>query len=133
MTDYVTDTHALIWYLTNSPRLGSEARVAFDACDQGEAVIYVPTICLVEMIYLIEKGRIPNNMMALLEVELKAGTSGLILVDLTADVAKQVEKVIREDIPDLPDRIISATALSLKLTLITRDRKIQMSGLKTIW
>lgn len=58
MTDCVTDTHALIWYLTNSPRLGSEARAAFDACDKGEAVIYVPIICLVEMVYLIEKGRI---------------------------------------------------------------------------
>lgn len=72
-------------------------------------------------------------MMSLLEGELKAGTSGLILADLTADVAKHVEKVIRDDIPDLPDRIISATALSLKLPLITRDRKIQLSGLKTIW
>ncbi len=40
MSDYVTDTHALIWYLENSPRLGSQARAAFDACDQGEARIY---------------------------------------------------------------------------------------------
>ena len=133
MADYVTDTHALIWYLENSPRLGSGARAAFDACDEGKANIYVPTICLVEMVYLIEKGRIPSNMMALLDEELKAGTSGLMLADLTADVAKAVEKVMRDDIPDLPDRIISATALSLKLPLISRDRKIQLSGLKTIW
>jgi len=133
MADYVTDTHALIWYLENDSRLGPNARLAFDACDQGETVIYVPTICLVEMVYLIEKGRIPEKMMALLENELRAGTSGLMLADLTADIAKAVEKVIREDIPDLPDRIIAATALSLKLPLITRDRKIQLSGLKTIW
>ena len=133
MTDYVTDTHALIWYLENSPRLGSKARAAFEACDQGETTIYVPTICLVEMVYLIEEGRIPEKLMALLEEELRAGSSGLMLADLTADVAKAVEKVMRDDIPDLPDRIISATALSLKLPLITRDRKIQLSGLKTIW
>ncbi len=133
MTDYVTDTHALIWYLEDSPRLGSAARVAFDACDQGENVIYIPTICLVEMVYLIEKGRIPQEMMVLLEKELKAGTSGLQLADLNIDVVNKVEKVIRDDIPDLPDRIIAATALALKLPLITRDRKIQLSGLKTIW
>ena len=72
-------------------------------------------------------------MMTLLEEELKAGTSGLMLADLTADVAKQVEKVMRDDIPDLPDRIIAATALALKLPLLTRDRKIQLSDLKTIW
>jgi len=33
MTDYVADTHALIWYLENSPRLGPQARAAFEACD----------------------------------------------------------------------------------------------------
>lgn len=55
MSDYVTDTHALIWYLENSPRLGSQARAAFDACDRGEIQIYVPTICLIEIVYLMEK------------------------------------------------------------------------------
>ncbi len=29
MPDVVTDTHALIWYLEDSPRLGPDARSAF--------------------------------------------------------------------------------------------------------
>ncbi|MEW6288157.1 MAG: type II toxin-antitoxin system VapC family toxin [Chloroflexota bacterium] len=133
MASYVTDTHALIWYLENDPRLGPNARIAFDSCDQGEAVIYIPTICLVEIVYLMEKGRIPSKMVTLLEEELRAGTTGFMLADLTLDVAKAVGAVIRGDIPDLPDRIIAATALSLKVPLITRDKKIRLSGLKTIW
>ena len=40
MTDYVADTHALIWYLTDSDQLGPAASAAFDACDAGEAAIY---------------------------------------------------------------------------------------------
>jgi hypothetical protein len=32
MPDTVTDTHSLIWYIEDSPRLGSAAREAFDAC-----------------------------------------------------------------------------------------------------
>ena len=52
MSDMVTDTHALIWYLTDDPRLGPAAGLAFDACDRGEGIIYVPTICLVEILYL---------------------------------------------------------------------------------
>jgi PIN domain nuclease of toxin-antitoxin system len=64
MSDAVTDTHGLIWYLENSPRLGSSASKTFDACDRGEAIIYVPTICLVEIIYLQEKGRIPTDLLA---------------------------------------------------------------------
>lgn len=62
MTDYVADTHSLIWYLEDSPRLSSGARECFDACDRGEVIINVPTICLVEIIYLQEKGRIPEEM-----------------------------------------------------------------------
>ncbi len=35
--------------------------------------------------------------------------------------------------PDMPDRIIGATALHLGLPLITRDGKIRASDLRTIW
>lgn len=35
--------------------------------------------------------------------------------------------------PDMPDRIIAGTALHLKLPLITRDHKIQLSQIDTIW
>jgi PIN domain nuclease of toxin-antitoxin system len=133
MTDYVADTHALIWYLENSPRLGSQARAAFDACDRGEIRIYVPTICLVEIVYLMEKGRVSPDMKSMLDEELKSGESGLVLVDLNADVADQTANILRDDIPDLPDRVIAATALALNLSLISRDRKIVLSGLETIW
>jgi len=42
MLDAATDTHGLIWYLEDSPRLNSSARAVFDACDQGEIVVYIP-------------------------------------------------------------------------------------------
>ena len=133
MSDYVADTHALIWYLENSPRLGSQARAAFDACDLGEIRIYVPTICLVEIVYLMEKGRISPKMKSMLDEELKSGESGLVLADLNVDVVDQIANVLRDDIPDLPDRVIAATALALNLPLISHDRKIVLSGLDTIW
>jgi len=36
---YVADTHALFWYLTASPRLGAQAKSAFDEGARGEAAI----------------------------------------------------------------------------------------------
>jgi PIN domain nuclease of toxin-antitoxin system len=133
MTDYVADTHALIWYLENSSRLGPQARAVFDACDRGEIRIYVPTICLVEIVYLMEKRRISPEMKSMLDEELKSGESGLVLADLNMDVVEQIANVLRDDIPDLPDRVIAATALALNLPLISRDQKIVLSGLETIW
>lgn len=74
MPDYVTDTHSLTWYLEDSPRPGPAARECFEACDRGESTIHVPTICLVEIIYLQEKGRIPAEMKRLLDEELRSGS-----------------------------------------------------------
>ena len=133
MPDVVTDTHALIWYLEDSPRLGPAARKAFDACDRGEAIVYVPTICLVEIVYLHEKGRIPADLKAQLDAELQAGTSGLVLTALNAEVASTVARVARDEVPDMPDRIIAATALYLGLPLISRDCRIRLSNTNTIW
>ncbi len=133
MPDAVTDTHALIWYLEDSSRLGSCARAAFDACDRGEIAIYVPTICLVEILYLQEKGRIPAHLNAELSAALEAGSTGLILVSLTPEVVDAVTRVPRSDVPDMPDRIIAATALHLDLPLISRDRAVQLSAFKTVW
>jgi len=133
MHDFVTDTHGLIWYLEDSPRLGSEASAAFDACDQGRSRIYVPTICMVEIIYLQEKGRIPADLAIKLRDELNNGRSCLTVVDLSLGVVEALTKISRAAVPDMPDRIIVATALHLNHRLISRDKKIQLSGVKTVW
>ena len=44
MNDVVTDTHALIWYLEDSPKLSASANEIFEQCDRGEITIYIPTI-----------------------------------------------------------------------------------------
>ena len=133
MPDYVTDTHGLIWYLEDSPRLGAQASACFAACDRGECIIYVSTICLVEIIYLDEKRRVPADMKMQPHAALLLGFSGIALADLTVEVASRVSAVYREQVPDMPDRIIAATALHLDLALITRDHQIKVSGINTVW
>jgi PIN domain nuclease of toxin-antitoxin system len=133
MSDVVTDTHALIWYLEDSPRLSVAANQLFDRCDRGEIIIYVPTICLVEMIYLQEKGRISSQLKTKLDRELMLGNTGMILYDLTIGVVEALATIPRDSIPDLPDRIIAATAVHLVLPLISRDSKIAASKVNAIW
>lgn len=64
MNRYVADTHALFWYLINSPELGSKARLAFDEADDGQAFIYVPAIVIAELFYLNEKKGKPLDFAA---------------------------------------------------------------------
>ncbi|MDQ2808796.1 MAG: type II toxin-antitoxin system VapC family toxin [Chloroflexota bacterium] len=133
MPSFVTDTHALIWYLTDDSQLGLQAQQAFKACDRGEGSMYVPTICLVEIVYLQEKGRIASDLSAQFSSALQSGTTGLALTDLTADIADTLRRVPRAEVPDMPDRIIAATALHLGVPLISRDRRIRLSAVATVW
>jgi predicted nucleic acid-binding protein len=59
--------------------------------------------------------------------------SALVLVPLDEAVARAVGQIPRDKVPDMPDRIIAATALHLNLPLITRDRQIQTAKIPTIW
>ena len=61
MKTYVTDTHALLWHLVGSDRLSARVRSIFRQADVNESHIIVPTIVLVEIVYLIEKARIPDE------------------------------------------------------------------------
>ncbi|HID65257.1 MAG TPA: hypothetical protein EYP49_21280 [Anaerolineae bacterium] len=55
----MSETTALFWYLTASPRLGSQAKRVFDEGVRGQAVIYVPAIVLAELYFLNEKAGRP--------------------------------------------------------------------------
>ena len=52
MSDYVTDTHALYWYLRAAPQLSAKARAIFLAGEQGQARIHIPSIVFAELYYL---------------------------------------------------------------------------------
>ena len=44
-----------------------------------------------------------------------------------------VARIPRSQVPELPDRIIAATALHLDVPLVTRDHTIQGAPVQTIW
>ena len=129
----VLRTHAAIWYLHHSNELSSAAlRFIRRAVDGGQPV-YVSAISLVETIYLVERGRLPLEALRRLEAGLKEPASGLLLQPVDEELAQAIHKVPRELVPEMPDRIIAATALCLDLPLITRDGRIASAGIKTIW
>ncbi|HRJ42879.1 MAG: type II toxin-antitoxin system VapC family toxin [Caldilineaceae bacterium] len=133
MSDYVADTHSLIWYLTSDARLGNEARKIFAAGGQGTSLIFVPTISLVEIVYLQEKHKSPATIFAQFQQAMNAQSAGLRLFALTREVVTALSRIPRQSIPDMPDRIIAATALHLNVPLISRDRRIQLSTITSVW
>jgi len=129
----VLDTHAILWYLENSRELSSVARTSIEEAIRDARDVYVSAISLVETIYLAERKRIPSPALQRLRAALADPNSGLFVAAVNTDIANALERVPRDAVPDMPDRIIAATALHLKLPLVTCDRRIQSVGIQTIW
>src|ERR1039458_7582136 len=134
MPAVVADTHAIVWYLTNSPRLSPAAAKAFDDASAAGDSILIPSISLVELTYLVEKGRVPAEARKrLVDALAQPGGGPYELAPLDGRVAAAVELIDRSVVPDMPDRIIAATALSSRAALVSRDGKIRASQVQTIW
>jgi PIN domain nuclease of toxin-antitoxin system len=129
----VADTHAALWYLAALPELSPRAKAAMEKATAEGDPILVPTICFVEATYLAEKNRIPTRALAQLERALREPGSAFEPIALTAEIAFALSKIPRSSVPDLPDRVIAATAFALGLPLVTRDGQIRASGIETIW
>ena len=54
-------------------------------------------------------------------------------VPLDEQIAMKMTEVPRQNLPDLPDRVIAATALFYNIPVLSRDSRIRSSDIKTIW
>jgi PIN domain nuclease of toxin-antitoxin system len=129
----VADTHTVLWYLYNDSRLSAGAGTLLDATDAAGDQVAVSSIALAEMVYLIEKGRIDAKALDGVLTALNRPDAMLIEVPLDQVIVRAMRRVDRGEVPDMPDRIIAATALNLGVPLISRDRKIRFSAVVTIW
>ena len=62
MSEFVTDAHPLVWHLTRDAHLSSHCQRIFVQADDGKSTVWVPAIVLVEVIYLVEKRRLPETL-----------------------------------------------------------------------
>ncbi|MCL4266076.1 MAG: PIN domain-containing protein [Anaerolineae bacterium] len=134
MNRWVTDTHALLWYLYDAQKLSVDAKEVFTKADAGEAEIIIPAIALVEIVYLAEKGRIAVDAVKNVLQLLSSHADNYAIADLNLGVAMALQMVDRAFVPDMPDRIIAATALHLNLPLLSRDGQIaSLPGITVVW
>ena len=88
---------------------------------------------IAEMIYLAEKGRILTSSVRDLHDAAVNPKVVLQFVPLDEHVATKMAEIPRQDLPDLPDRVVAATALFYKVPVLSRDRRIRALDIKTIW
>jgi PIN domain nuclease of toxin-antitoxin system len=128
----VTDTHALLFHASASPRLGRRAAAHFDRAEDRRAIVYVPAAVIWEIGLLARAGRF----------NLRRGPRDF-FGDLFSNPAYQPYDLTVAQILDADelrinrdpfDALICAAARDLGLPLMTRDVDIGKSGaVRTIW
>jgi len=128
----VTDTHALVFHAKRSFRLGRRAAAHFEACEQRQALTYVPAAVIWEVASLTRAGRIDLRRPAREFFADLFSNPSYQPYELSAEQA-----FIAADIGlgrDPFDSLIVAAAIDLALPLITRDAQILASRLvRTFW
>jgi PIN domain nuclease of toxin-antitoxin system len=128
----VTDTHALLYHVAGSPRLGKRAAAHFTACEQRKAIVYVPAAVIWEIALLARSGH----------VNLRRTVRGF-FEDLFSNPAYQPYDLSASQIYDADglrfnrdplDALICAAARDLGLPLLTRDQDIaQSAAVRVVW
>jgi PIN domain nuclease of toxin-antitoxin system len=110
MPSVVADTHALVWFLLEPRKLSAAGLTAMKQAD-AVATIYIPSVVLVELRYLVEKATITEQVFQFIADAIADPNTSLEVAPLDFEVAKAVGQIAKASIPDMPDRIIAATAL----------------------
>lgn len=129
----VADTHAALWYLLKNPRLSAPARKFMDDVARAGHEIGLSPVSLAEIIYLVEKNRLPLSAYEDLKAALANSDYVIQEAPFNSAVVDAMRQVSRADVPDLPDRMVAATAIFLRVPVISRDGRIRSSNTKTIW
>ncbi len=134
MSAVVADTHAIVWYLSKLEKLSETAMQSLDQASQAGQMIYLSAISIVELQYLTERNRIDPTVLSQIIKVVRSDIPSIEIISLGLDIGETLRHIDRDVVPDMPDRIIAATALFLKLPLVTCDHKIQAcSAIETIW
>ncbi|OGQ23272.1 MAG: hypothetical protein A2138_13480 [Deltaproteobacteria bacterium RBG_16_71_12] len=130
LPDLVLDTHACIFALVAPHRLGRRARAAMRRVEQGRETAWIPAVVLAEVALLRELRRIDIG-----HADVRDALEEIpSLRFLPLDLPQLDEFVAAGAIREAFDRLIIAAARSVGAKLVTRDARIQESGLvQTVW
>lgn len=127
----VLDTHVWLWWASSPKKLSKAAR---EAIDRAESLAIASITCW-EVAALAEANRISLDRPVETWVEQALAESRTTALPLSSEIAVKAALLGRDGFHGDPaDRIIYATAMSLRASLITRDRRLRtFDPRRTLW
>lgn len=126
----VLDTHAWIWWASNSKKLSVRAKQSIDEADE----LGVSAISCWETAMLVQKRRLELDREVLLWLRQALALPRVTLIPLTAEIAVIAANLPKSFHGDPADRILVGSTLAHKAKLVTKDRRIRSFGeIRTMW
>ncbi len=129
----VADTHTALWHLFADAKLSRAAEDFIQAAAARRDKIAVSAISMAELVYLVEKNRLPSTAYTHLASALSNPAHVFTEAALTVEIVHSMQHVSRAEVPDMPDRIVAATAVYFKVPVLSRDARIRAANLQTVW
>lgn len=113
------DTHALIWFLEDSPQLGSQAKEILLSPDSN---LFIPVIVLCEFYYYLKKKKRLDDYSQIYQTLQK--DPRIVFLDLQPDIVSKIPFEL-----EMHDGLIAATLLVLKdVALLSTDQELKTWG-----
>ncbi len=127
------DTHVWLWWLSNPEELSAEAHRVIDQEISGNG-IFISSISTWEIALLVEKERLQLSIDVRDWVRKTESLPFVRFIPVDNTIALRSVSLPGDFHADPADRIITATALTMGIPLITKDEKIlKYPYVQTIW
>ncbi|MFK5925362.1 MAG: type II toxin-antitoxin system VapC family toxin [Desulfuromusa sp.] len=129
----VLDTHIWLWWISNPDYLSPSAQYAIDRAVSEKGII-ISSISTWEVALLVQKGRLELSIDVRDWIRKTEDLPFVRFMPVDNTIALRSVNLPENFHPDPADRIITATAMTMGLPLITKDDKIiNYCHVKTIW
>jgi PIN domain nuclease of toxin-antitoxin system len=126
----LADTVAIIWHLRRHRKLSQRACQLLDGADTAQHTVYISVITLMEMLHVIEKYELKMRLDDV--IEHINSSPGYVILPLDEEIVRIAGSV--DDVPELHDRMLVATARLFEVPILTNDPLIRASKHVTaIW
>jgi PIN domain nuclease of toxin-antitoxin system len=123
------DTHTLLWWWADDPRLSLAARTMIE---EDDTIVYVSAVSALEIAIKIRLGKLPDMVDKIHRFDQAVHEDGFHLLVVRPDHGVH-GGLLPGDHRDPFDRVLAAQGLIDRLTIITRDREIAAFGCKVLW
>ena len=125
---YLLDTHTIIWYLEDLPKIPLKTKEIIELSDND---IYICSVSLWEIVIKMNLGKLKLSL-SLDELFTAIKNSDISILQIENEYMKKLS--LLPDIHKDPfDRLVIATALAEDLTIITTDENIHKYDVSWVW